>query len=377
MTCYSFTSTSEISLAGFAIQRLYFYAWEIMKVRWAITWMALKTIWLYTQPGPENIIIQIHFQIIFTPGNSTVEEFNDLPENYYAWEWGDALFIVLDVYRYVAKSPKPRGWDWTLGEQQYNWFKQTLQQSDAKFKFVFAHHVLGQTRGALKWAKLFEFGGFNQDGKTWDFDNKRPGWEIPIHQLMVENGVTIFFQGHDHLFAREELDDLVYQECPMPSDATYVVGMENASSYTGDILENSGHLRVTVSDTNVAVDYIRAFLAKDEINDHKNGENAFSYSVQSMQTSATPGHLNSLHQPFQFSLGQNYPNPFNPSTSIPFEISRRSKVALNIYNSLGQKIRTLTNGFLTAGKYTYTWDGIDQYGKLSEFWYLFLQIGNR
>ena len=35
-------------------------------------------------------------------------------------------------------------WNWTLGQQQYNWFKQTLQESTAKFKFVFSHQLVGR-----------------------------------------------------------------------------------------------------------------------------------------------------------------------------------------------------------------------------------------
>ncbi|MCU0644285.1 MAG: metallophosphoesterase family protein, partial [bacterium] len=162
----------------------------------------------YLNPFPDD----------FYSGNTTVENFVGMPENYYAWEWGDALFVVLDAYRYLTASQKPREWDWTLGEQQYQWFKQTLESSYAKFKFVFIHHVLGQTRGGVIWADKFEWGGYNQNG-IWEFDAERPGWGKPIHQLMVDNGVTIFFQGHDHLFAKEELDGIVYQECPMPSDA--------------------------------------------------------------------------------------------------------------------------------------------------------------
>jgi len=58
---------------------------------------------------------------------------------------GNALFVVLDAYRYETVSPKPTNlWDWTLGEAQYDWLKQTLEQSHAKFKFVCAHHVLGR-----------------------------------------------------------------------------------------------------------------------------------------------------------------------------------------------------------------------------------------
>ena len=37
-------------------------------------------------------------------------------------------------------------WNWTLGQQQYNWLKQTLENSNAKYKSMFAHHMLGGTQ---------------------------------------------------------------------------------------------------------------------------------------------------------------------------------------------------------------------------------------
>ncbi|MGA0833844.1 MAG: metallophosphoesterase, partial [Candidatus Kapaibacteriota bacterium] len=56
----------------------------------------------------------------FYSGNTVEEGYNmGLPENYYAWTWGDALFVVLDVYRHCDVNEKPQGWDWTLGEKQY------------------------------------------------------------------------------------------------------------------------------------------------------------------------------------------------------------------------------------------------------------------
>jgi hypothetical protein len=219
----------------------------------------------------------------FYSGNTTIESFVGLPENYYSWQWGDALFVVLDAYRYETISPKPTDlWDWTLGKTQYDWFKQTLEQSNAKFKFVFAHHVLGQTRGAVVWADKYEWGGNNKNG-VWEFSTKRPGWAMPLHQLMVQNKVTIFFQGHDHLFAKESLDGLVYQEVPMPSDSTYHVGDENAGGYTGYVTNNSGHLRVTVSNLQVKVDYIRAYLPQDQNAVNVNGQSAYSYTITANQ----------------------------------------------------------------------------------------------
>ena len=220
---------------------------------------------------------------LFYNGNTDKEPYGiGSPENYYAWTWGDALFVVLDVYRYQnVNSDKPINWDWSLGYKQYSWLKNTLEGSKAKYKFVFAHHIRGQGRGGLTNAKLFEWGGYEGDGKTYGFDKNRPGWGKPIHQLFKDNGVNIFFQGHDHLFAHEILDSVHYQEVPMPSDSTYMIGkLANADAYTSDTLDGTGHIRVTVSSSCVKVDYVKAYLPKDTLDGkHKNREIGFSYTV--------------------------------------------------------------------------------------------------
>jgi hypothetical protein len=58
--------------------------------------------------------------------------------NYYAWEWGDALFVVLDPYNNTVSNPNQTpadNWRWSLGKAQYDWLKATLQNSRARFKF--------------------------------------------------------------------------------------------------------------------------------------------------------------------------------------------------------------------------------------------------
>ena len=224
----------------------------------------------------------------FYSGNPDVEPYGmGNPENYFSWNWGDALFVVLDVYRdQCDSSAKPTNWDWTLGLPQYTWLKNTLENSNAKYKFVFAHHVRGQGRGGITNAKLFEWGGYEQNG-TYSFATRRPGWAKPIHQLFVDNGVNIFFQGHDHVFAHEVMDGITYQALPMPSDSTYEIGMlANADAYVSDTLDGSGHLKITVSTDCVKVDYIRAYLPADTVGRiHHNREVAFSYSIGSCQSS--------------------------------------------------------------------------------------------
>ncbi len=54
-------------------------------------------------------------------------------------------------------------------------------------------------------------------------------------------------------------------------------------------------------------------------------------------------------------LQQNYPNPFNPSTIISYQLPRRTRVELNIYNLLGQKIVTLVSGTQSAGLHKIKW----------------------
>ena len=50
-------------------------------------------------------------------------------------------------------------------------------------------------------------------------------------------------------------------------------------------------------------------------------------------------------------LGENYPNPFNPSTKIQFGLPTDAQASIVIYNTLGQKVRTLVDGFRAAGRY--------------------------
>ena len=295
----------------------------------------------YPNPFPNN----------FYSGNTDIEDYGiGNPENYYAFEWGDALFIVMDVYRYYTANEKPKGWDWTIGDKQYFWFKNTLENSKAKYKFVFAHHTLGQGRGAITTAMLNEWGGWKDSKKSkYEFDTYRPGWSKPIHNLMVDNGVQVFFQGHDHLFAQEELDGLIYQECPMPSDSTYEIGMlANADAYTSNQLDGTGYIRVTVSPDNSKVDYVRSYLPKDTNSTHKNGEVAFTYTVKPKVTSVES--INII--PTSIILNQNSPNPFSNNTNISYSISEAGHVSLKVFDILGNEIISLINQFQEAGTYT-------------------------
>ena len=266
----------------------------------------------------------------FYTGDLEPVEHVGLLNDYYAWTWGDALFITLDPYWHsdvvvdnrlgegpatpaadgmaaadaaggmagmaAAETAIPAGlpagetsysgmggrdiWGITHGESQYRWLERTLRESKAKYKFIFAHHVLGTGRGGVDMADQGEWGGKNLQG-VWEFDKKRPGWDLPIHQLMVKYHVSAFFQGHDHFFVRQEKDGVVYQETPNPANPNYEdSGGWRAAYKTGDYLPASGHLRVTVTPQAAKVDYVRSWMPKDETAEHKQGEVAFSYTIK-------------------------------------------------------------------------------------------------
>jgi len=77
--------------------------------------------------------------------------------------------------------------------------------------------------------------------------------------------------------------------------------------------------------------------------------------------------------PIEFGLKQNYPNPFNPSTTIKIELPKTSDVRLEIYNILGQKVKTLVNETMKAGYRKVRWDGRNDYGvRVSSGMYIYI-----
>lgn len=68
--------------------------------------------------------------------------------------------------------------------------------------------------------------------------------------------------------------------------------------------------------------------------------------------------------PNKFALMNNYPNPFNPETHIGFKISEASDVQIEIYNSLGQRVKVLENKSYGPGTFVTSWNAKDEFGSL-------------
>jgi hypothetical protein len=171
-----------------------------------------------------------------------------LNEDYYAFTWGDALFVVLNVMTYTPTchlldtdhgSPD----DWTLGGAQLMWLDATLAAATSKWRFLFIHHAVGGAGGDAADAAYGRGGGLAA----------HVGEQAMVHDMMIRYGVQIFFYGHDHVFTDMVVDGIHYT---LPGSAG--APWKFTSSETGytSYWPDSGHGRVHVAPDRVQVDFV-------------------------------------------------------------------------------------------------------------------------
>jgi hypothetical protein len=322
-------------------------------------WNTLERKKYFLNPTPDG----------FYTGDTTQYPFVGQRGAYYSWQWGNALFIVLDPYWHTKPKPDSlNGWRWTLGKAQYDWLRRTLESSTAPFKFVFAHQLVGgdpDGRGGVEFADKYEWGGKNLNGSE-GFAQNRAGWYKPIKALLAEHRVSIFFHGHDHFFAKQDKECLVYQLTPQPSHPNFSnAGQADDYGYfAGQILPNAGHLRVTVSPSDTKVEYVRAYIPANETANRKNRDVAATYTIglkncYDSLTTSVPVLWNSAYADELI-----YPNPFSNEATIRFTLSTPQRLSLVIVDTRGNRVRHLLNSTtVDTGDFTIVWDGKDDNGQ--------------
>lgn len=181
-------------------------------------------------------------------------------ENYFAFDYGDATFIVLDSYRYSNGSQITDDEQWTLGENQFNWLNQTLQASNKKWKFLYAHHILGGEDNYTTDSYMYGDGGgnYSQTG------NQSYGQQA-INPLMERYNAQFFIFGHSHMFNHDwanftNYNRSLYVNYILSSTQTeeVCVNANRNSLYTNRICQRGGYVQFAVSPYNVSFSMINA-----------------------------------------------------------------------------------------------------------------------
>jgi 3',5'-cyclic AMP phosphodiesterase CpdA len=213
--------------------------------------------------APDEIERSREQRLLYVPGPrpDTYPEGGNDDEDYYAFTWGDALFIVLNVMTYtptehlLGTDPGVPD-DWTLGEPQLAFLRETLEAATSKWRFVLIHHAVGGAAGNLANAAYGRGGG----------QAARVGEQAIVHELMLEHDVRIFFYGHDHVFTDIVVDDIHYT---LPGSAGAPWKFTTAETGYAEYWPDSGHGRVQVSPDAVSVEFIAL-----------GGEVIYSYSIE-------------------------------------------------------------------------------------------------
>jgi hypothetical protein len=189
-------------------------------------------------------------RLLYVPGPKpdTYPEGGSVNEDYYAFTWGDALFVVLNVMtyttgcHYLSYNPGVAD-DWTLGEAQMAWLRRTLEGATSKWRFLLIHHAVGGAAGDPANSAYGRGGG----------QAAFVGEQAVVHDLMLKHGVQIFFYGHDHVFTDMVVNDIHYT---LPGSAGAPWKFTTAETGYQTYWPDSGHARVHVSPESVRVDFL-------------------------------------------------------------------------------------------------------------------------
>jgi DNA-binding beta-propeller fold protein YncE len=162
--------------------------------------------------------------------------------------------------------------------------------------------------------------------------------------VIIENPVPVFVSG----FSAEPVDEGVRLAWDVVSDED----VKGFKIYRGET--SSDALEV------VSVDGLIPVVQKEWIDDSAGPNREYEYTlgvVLSDGGEVLSQTVKVRTMALVFGLDQNYPNPFNPATTIEFTLPEKQHVTLSVYNVAGQRVATLVDRVLSAGRKKLTWDG--------------------
>jgi hypothetical protein len=228
--------------------------------------------------------------------------------------------------------------------------------------FVFADNFGREMSGVGKVVPTMA--GLNSDARFYldaGTDLPRVGEELSVAVSLEDfievrgYGVTVEFDNELLEFVETRVVNNILGETDLAAPQTLAQGDGTISIVA---------LGNTASDGDLGLNLI--FRSKLEIEDSyielTNG--ALQDGTYGLNQITTPVSVRIETRPEAYALHENYPNPFNPETTIKYQLPEAGQVRLEVYNMLGQVVKTLVdNQFQNAGRYTLQWDATNNSGQ--------------
>ncbi|RMG63591.1 MAG: CHRD domain-containing protein [Calditrichaeota bacterium] len=209
----------------------------------------------------------------------------------------------------------------------------------------------------------------------WDVDASTFGSNLGGYDVARNLVYTFDTSGTPYFYGIAVLDGLAgYRsttETPSPTvrqGSFQFISTPDPSTPTnaGDYRNWQGTGPITINPGDTAWVTIAVVAGDDLPGIQANADSACTKSAMVGFTNCQPVGIEPLTQaiPDAFALYANYPNPFNPTTTIRYDLKESVDVKLEIYNVLGEKVRTLVNAREAAGRKSVVWDGRNDRGQV-------------
>jgi hypothetical protein len=311
-------------------------------------------------------------------GNTEPYPHLGVPGNYFAFNVGDLRIRALDPFLFSLTRPHNghgevggslNAWDWELGQQQYDWLFNDFFEKQSLFTVTVLHHLTssyvgsGQYygRGGIEVAKFsvdgrpsFEWGGEDSTGANV-LSQQRSGYSHgAIHDVLDLFRNQLVLKGHDHFYARQTLDDMVYLTMPRPNDTGQQTGnlwgWRFSTWYPVALTffqENSGFLSIVVDPAGATYEYVQTYPVGGI------GQVQDSFTI----LPPTPTDATLADAPLGITeIRSVVPNPAGIPPRIEYELGAAGPVRVAVYDVSGRLVETLVDETLPAGRHDVIWE---------------------